>query len=305
MIKCYRRKTRTYNNKILVSEEISGIFLCEESKRPLNKNILLNGIFVDTRNSAHLGDVLTIVLNYPEDNSNIVPKKMHLDIVYEDEHILAINKPAGIAVHPSFLHFDDSLANGVKYYFDTIGLEKKIRAVNRIDLNTSGLVLFAKNEYIQECLIKQMNSSLFEKIYLAVVCGKLPKKIGTINAPIARKENSIIERKVSNNGQTAITHYEILQEFENYSLVKCILETGRTHQIRCQLSENKMPIKGDLKYGAKRSEKMGGIRLHAGKIALFHPVTKEYLEFFGDFPFEDNLWLEVKKSIKNIEDLEK
>ena len=127
--------------KILMSSRL-------KNKLIKNKAILLNGIFVDTRTVAHLGDVLTIILDLSEDNSNIVPSQIPLDIVYEDAHILIVNKPAGIAVHPSMLHFDNSLSNGVKYYFDSIGLHKKIRAVNRIDLNTSGLVLFAKNEYI-------------------------------------------------------------------------------------------------------------------------------------------------------------
>lgn len=255
-----------------------------------NKNILLNGIFVDTRNTAHLGDVLTIVLNYPEDNSNIVPKKMNLDIVYEDEHILAINKPAGIAVHPSILHFDDSLANGIKFYFDTIGLRKKIRAVNRIDLNTSGLVLFAKNEYIQECLIKQMNSSNFEKIYLAIVSGKLSKKVGTINAPIARKENSIIERYVSTNGQTAITHYKVLQEFEDYSLVKCILETGRTHQIRVHMAHIGHPLIGDSLYSSYNQNFISRQALHSYKMNFMHPISKQKLSLEAPLP----------KDIKNL-----
>lgn len=133
-----------------------------------NKCILRNGIFEDTRTVVNIGDEITIVLDYPEDNSNIIPTKMDLDIVFEDEHLLAMNKPAGIAVHPSILHFDNSLSNGVRYYFDSINLHKKIRPVNRIDLNTSGLVLFAKNEYVQECLIKQMTSGLFKKNYLCV-----------------------------------------------------------------------------------------------------------------------------------------
>lgn len=141
-----------------------------------NKCILLNGIFEDTRTITNIGDAITLVLDSPEDNSNILPIKMYLDIVYEDEHFLAINKPAGIAVHPSILHFDDSLSNGVKYYFDCIGLHKKIRPVNRIDLNTSGLVLFAKNEYVQECLIQQMASGMFKKTYLCLVDGFLNNK---------------------------------------------------------------------------------------------------------------------------------
>ncbi len=141
-----------------------------------NKYVLLNGVFQDTRTLVNIGDIITIVLDYSEDNSNIIPTKMNLDIVYEDEYLLALNKPAGIAVHPSILHFDDSLSNGVRYYFDSMGLYKKIRPVNRIDLNTSGLVLFAKNEYVQECLIQQMESEIFKKSYLCLVHGVLDNK---------------------------------------------------------------------------------------------------------------------------------
>lgn len=141
-----------------------------------NKCVLKNGTFEDTRNLVTLGDIITIILDSPEDNSNIVPTQINLDIVYEDEHLLAINKPAGIAVHPSILHFEDSLSNGVRYYFDSINLHKKIRPVNRIDLNTSGLILFAKNEYVQECLIKQMASGLFKKNYLCLINGILEHK---------------------------------------------------------------------------------------------------------------------------------
>lgn len=249
-----------------------------------NKHVLLNNVFVDTRNVAHNGDVVTINLSYPEDNSNIVPTKMDLDIIYEDEHLLAINKPAGIAVHPSILHFEDSLANGVKHYFDTIRLKKKVRAVNRIDLNTSGLVLFAKNEYIQECLIKQMADSSFKKIYLAVVSGKLSNKKGTINAPIARKENSIIERCICENGQTAITHYEVLQEFEQYSLIKCVLETGRTHQIRLHMAYTGHPLLGDSLYGTKSSNLINRHALHSYNMSFIHPISKKKITLEASLP---------------------
>ena len=249
-----------------------------------NKHILLNGVFVDTREIAHVDDVLTIDLSYPEDNTNIVPTKMNLDIIYEDEHILAINKPAGIAVHPSILHFNDSLANGVKYYFDKIGLKKKIRAVNRIDLNTSGLVLFAKNEYIQESLIKQMNSSTFEKIYLAIVSGHLKENKGIINSPIARKENSIIEREVSEKGQVAITLYEVLQEWKNYSLVECSLETGRTHQIRIHMAYIGNPLLGDSLYGSEKQNLINRQALHSYKMKFIHPVSKNKIHLEASIP---------------------
>lgn len=141
-----------------------------------NKCVIRNGYFEDTRNIANVGDIISIILDFPEDNSNIIPNKMNLNIVYEDKHLLVINKPAGIAIHPSILHFGDSISNGVKYYFDSIDLHKKIRPVNRIDLNTSGLVLFAKNEYIQECLINQMTSKIFQKTYICIVNGILNNK---------------------------------------------------------------------------------------------------------------------------------
>lgn len=267
----------TYNvtENIMINDILEKKLLMSsrlKNKLIKNKAILLNGIFVDTRTIAHLGDVLTIILDLAEDNSNIVPSQIPLDIVYEDAHILIVNKPAGIAVHPSMLHFDNSLSNGVKYYFDSIGLHKKIRAVNRIDLNTSGLVLFAKNEYIQECLIKQMANKTFEKTYLALVYGHVPKIKGTINAPIARKENSIIERCVSASGQVAITHYEVIKEFEKYSLVACKLETGRTHQIRVHMAYIGNPLLGDSLYGNNTTSLITRQALHSYKMSFIHPV---------------------------------
>lgn len=249
-----------------------------------SKNVLLNGIFVDTRSIAQVGDIVTVDLSYPEDNSNIVPKNMDLDIIFEDAHLIAINKPAGIAVHPSILHYDNSLANGVRYYFDSIGLKKKIRAVNRIDLNTSGLVLFAKNEYVQECLIKQMKSPDFKKSYISLVCGKLPKSQGTIDAPIARKENSIIERCITENGQSAITHYDVLEEFENYSLVKCTLETGRTHQIRVHMSYIGNPLLGDSLYNCCNCNLINRQALHSNTMEFIHPVSKEKIFLQAPLP---------------------
>lgn len=188
-------------------------------------HISQNGNPVDTRNVVNRNDVIHINLDFEEESENIIPTSMQLDIVYEDEAFLILNKPAGIAVHPSILHYNDSLSNGVKFYFESNGLKRKIRPVNRLDLNTSGLIIFAKNEYVQESLIQQMQSKDFEKEYLAIISGILENKKGTINLPIARKENSIIERCVSDNGQEAMTDYEVIDEFNNISLVKCSLQT--------------------------------------------------------------------------------
>ena len=243
-----------------------------------NKCIYVNNNICDTRDKISIGDTITVDLSLDEDNSNIVPTPMNLDIIYEDEWLLVLHKPAGIAIHPSMLHFDTSLSNGVKYYFDSIGLKKKIRPVNRLDLNTSGLVIFAKCEYIQECLSKQMENKTFKKEYLCIVSGKFKDKIGTINLPIARKKNSIIERCVNNNGQKSITHYEVLQEFDNYSLVKCILETGRTHQIRVHMSYIGHPLLGDTLYG-KSSPLIDRQALHCSKLEFIHPISKQNMIF--------------------------
>ena len=134
-----------------------------------NKRILKNNIVTDTRASVISGDTIFADFDYDEDNSNIIPTKMNLDIIYEDEWFLVVNKPAGIAIHPSQLHYDNSLSNGVRFYFDSIGLKKKIRPVNRLDLNTSGLVIFAKCEYVHEEFIKQMQDGIFKKEYLCIV----------------------------------------------------------------------------------------------------------------------------------------
>lgn len=251
-----------------------------------NKLVLLNDSFVDTRTIANIGDIITIVLNYDEDNSNIYPVKMNLDIIYEDEFLLLINKPSGIPVHPSILHFKDSLSNGIKFYFDSIGLNKKIRAVNRIDLGTSGLVLFAKNEYIQECLIKQMNNNLFKKTYLAIVEGKLSNKTGTISLPIARKENSIIERCISQLGQSAITEYKVQKEFDNYSLIECVLKTGRTHQIRIHMAHIGNPLLGDTLYNKNTNQTnlISRQALHSYKMDFIHPISKKHVEFISPIP---------------------
>ena len=249
------------------------------------QKIYINNTPCDTREKAHQQDILTIDFNYEEDNSNIVPMKMNLDIIFEDDWLLIINKPAGIAIHPSILHYSDSLCNGVRFYFDEIGLKKKIRPVNRLDLNTSGLVVFAKCEYIQECLINQMKNNEFKKEYLAICEGSFYEKVGTINLPIARKENSIIERCISDNGQPSITHFEVLKDLGKYSFVKCSLETGRTHQIRVHMSAIGHPLIGDSLYGST-SSLINRQALHCYHLTFKHPITNIVLNFYGEIPYD-------------------
>ena len=238
-----------------------------------SKNIFLNGEPTYVSKSLKTNDVIIVRIDFIEDSSNIVPVKMDLDILYEDEYYLVINKPPHLPVHPSMLHYENSLSNGVKYYFDSIGLKKKIRPVIRLDKDTSGIVIFAKNEYIQECLISQMKFKNFQKEYIAICSGIFDNKKGTVNLPIGRKDGSIIERCIRLDGDTAITHYEVTSEHSNYSVVKCLLETGRTHQIRVHMEHIGHPIVGDAMYGT-RNKPYTRQCLHASELT-FVPYGKD------------------------------
>lgn len=262
--------------------------------------IFLNDIPTVVYHSISPQDKITVSFDYSEDNSNILPKDFPLDIIYEDDWFLVVNKPPHIPVHPSMLHYEDSLSNGVKFYFDLIGLQKKIRPVNRIDKDTSGLVVFAKNEYVQEDFIRQMKTGDFKKDYIAIVEGDFKEKKGTINAPISRKENSIIERCVHPNGAPSITHYEVLREFNiqgiPISILKCKLETGRTHQIRVHMAYLGHSLLGDDLYGGNTSL-LNRQALHSSSISFVHPITKQVAYYQAPFP--KDLSLLFKTYIKN------
>lgn len=255
------------------------------SKLKLNKCILLNDKETYLDRLLSIGDIVVCNLDFEECSDNIVPCKIDLDIIYEDDALLVINKIPNIAVHPSILHYDNSLANGVKYYFNSIGLNKKIRPVNRLDKDTSGLVIFAKNEYIQECLIKQMQQNSFYKEYVALLCGNLENNCGKIEAPISRKENSIIERCINPSGDYALTYYELIKNYSNFCLVKFVLKTGRTHQIRVHSSYINHPILGDTLYGTA-SNLINRQALHCSKLCFIHPITKKELKLNAPIPFD-------------------
>lgn len=276
-------KDEHYDNVLHVLKE--QFLLSDRLITKLKKanKIYLNSLPTYTKKSVTVGDTVSVLIDFEEDNSNIVASNIPLNIIYEDDYLLVLNKPANIAIHPSILHFDNSLSNGVKFYFDKLGLKKKIRIVNRLDRNTSGIVILAKNEYIQECLIKQMKTNEFKKEYLAIAKGILESKSGTLNFPIARKEGSIIERTVSSDGDSAITHYDVVKEFNNLSLVHIVLETGRTHQIRVHFSHIGHPILGDTLYGSP-SELINRQALHSYKLTFIHPVTKKVVSLEAPLP---------------------
>ena len=256
------------------------------SERLLTKLKKSKKIFLNDSNKIYMdmyvkqNDKISVNLDFDEDNSNIIPVKMDLKILYEDESIIIVDKPANMPVHPSLNHYEDSLSNGIKYYFNILELKRKIRPINRLDKNTSGIVIFAKNEYIQDRLNK------YHKEYLAIVIGKLLGS-GIIDKPIARKEDSIIERCIDSNGEKSITEYEVIQNFKvnntNLSLLKCILHTGRTHQIRVHMKSIGHPILGDTLYG-NYSELINRQALHAYKICFIHPITKKEIEITSSIP---------------------
>ena len=187
--------------------------------------IFLNGNNLYLDYILNYNDKIEVLIDFKENSPNIKPVKMNLNIIYEDEYFIVLDKPSNIPIHPSILHYEDTLSNGLKYYFNENKIDKKIRPVNRLDRNTSGLVIFAKNEYIQELFIKQMSNHLIHKEYIALLEGYMKNDEGIINAPIARKKDSIIERCISPDGDTAITTYKVIQRYNNYSLVKLKLIT--------------------------------------------------------------------------------
>lgn len=283
MILEYIVKDNKYENINQILKQEFHISTRLQQKLIKHYYVFLNGISVDTRNTVKINDVITVNLDFDEESENIVSTQMDLNIIFEDDGLLILDKPAGIAVHPSILHYTDSLSNGVKFYFESIGLKRKIRPVNRLDLNTSGLIIFAKNEYIQECLIQQMQTGTFQKEYIAIVSGSFSEPSGTINLPIARKENSIIERCISPDGQEAITDYCVLEKYDNMSVVRCSLKTGRTHQIRVHMSTIGHPLLGDTLYGVS-SDLIDRQALHSYRICFVHPVSHKNLEFVCDVP---------------------
>ena len=251
-----------------------------------NEHIYLNGELLNTYHPLNHGDILTIDFGYEEIQDNIVSNtNIKLDILYEDDWLLIVNKPPFLPVHPTMRHYESTLSNGVKAYYEQIGLKKKIRPVNRLDKNTSGIVIFAKCEYIQEELTKQMKNNIFQKHYIALVNGNLPidNEIKTIDTPIKRKSDSIIERIVSLDGEKAITKYKVIKNYKDYSELEIRLLTGRTHQIRVHFQSIGHPILGDSLYG-KKSDLIERQALHAYKSSFNHPITKQLVEIKATIP---------------------
>ena len=196
------------------------------------------------------GDILKITIRDTA-SENIVPTDIPLDIVYEDEDVLVINKLPNMPTHPSMGNYENSLANGVMYYYKSKGEERVFRAVNRLDKDTSGLMAVAKNSYIHARLGEEIQKKELKRKYMCIVCGDVERD-GTVDAPIRRADGSVINRIVAPDGQRAVTHYRVVKRYGEYTLLEMELETGRTHQIRVHMAYIGHPLVGDTKYGKNR-----------------------------------------------------
>lgn len=258
----------------------------EFSSRLLKKLELNNKIFLNNRETklnklVFIGDKLSI--SFEESEDEYKPQDMKLDILYEDDDILALNKPPYVVMHPTRSHQEDTLANGILYYFIENDIKRKVRLVNRLDMNTSGIVLIAKNPFVHNELSKQMSSNLTEKYYYAVVEGIIESDRGKIDAPILRLNEEDIIRIVHKDGKNSITHYEVINRFKNMTLVKLKLETGRTHQIRVHMKHINHPIVGDHLYGME-CEIINRQALHCCKMSFIKPFTGTRIEIECDLP---------------------
>lgn len=250
------------------------------------ERILVNGVNVKAKYKVKLGDVIEVDVPEVED-LEIIPEDLNLEIVYEDADVLVVNKPRGMVVHPAPGHATGTLVNGLMHHCkDLSGINGVARPgiVHRIDKDTSGLLMVAKNDVAHEGLVNQLVNKTVTRKYTALVHGHIAHEKGTIEAPIGRDQKDRQKQAVVDNGKHAVTHFQVLERYGEFTLVECRLETGRTHQIRVHMNYIGFPLAGDPKYGAKKTIDFGGQVLHAGVLGFEHPVTKEYLEFSSPLP---------------------
>ena len=250
----------------------------------LEDGILVDGVRVNTRFCPKAGQVLSARLSDPARNSGIVPASGPLDIVYEDEDLIVLNKAAGVPVHPGPGHFDDTIGNFLVHYYETSGQEADFHPVHRLDRGTSGLLVTAKHPHAQEVLKNQLHTPDFRRVYLAVCEGVPEPERGVVDAPLGPRPGSLMEQMVRPDGKAARTRYQVLEVWGGRALVSLELETGRTHQIRVHMARLGHPLTGDFLYGTEDRALIPRPALHSGFLSLLHPITRKKLEFSIPLP---------------------
>ena len=273
----------------ILAEELSEMSRSHIQKLIKDGHISVNQKPVKANYKLSAGDEITVSVPEPE-IPDILPEDIPLDIIYEDDDILVVNKPKGMVVHPAPGHYSGTLVNAIMYHCrdNLSGINGVTRPgiVHRIDMDTTGSLLICKNDRAHQSLAEQLKEHSITRKYHAIVHGNLKEDTGTVNAPIGR--HPVDRKKMSihaPNGRHAVTHYRVLERFGNYTYIECQLETGRTHQIRVHMSSIGHPILGDTVYGpAKPAFKLEGQTLHAKVLGIVHPTTGEYMEFDAPLP---------------------
>lgn len=250
--------------------------LIEKNSISVNDKFIKNSYMVRVDDEIKIDDII-------EESTEVLPEAMTLDIIYEDEYLLVVNKPSGVVVHPSLGHYTNTLVNGLMYHTNLSNNSNRPGIVHRIDKDTSGLLLVAKNDLVHTFLSEEISKRKVDRKYIALVHGVINNDTGTIDAPIGR---DLINRKkmavTDVNSKDAITHFKVLERFNDATLIECTLETGRTHQIRVHMNYIGYPIVNDPMYGRGKVINDFGQMLHAKTIGFTHPITKEYMEFTKD-----------------------
>lgn len=252
------------------------------SKMKRYKTVKVNNKYIRPGDKINKGDLIEVKIE--EEMADFKPQDLKLPILYDDFDIIMVNKPPFMVVHPTKSHFENTIANGVTHYVVEKSENVKIRFVNRLDMNTSGLVIVAKNPYAQFVLSSDMKEDKVEKMYIAVVKGVVKEDFGTINEPIYRPTDDSIKRIVHEEGQPSVTHFEVVQRLKDATVLKLKLETGRTHQIRVHLNHIGHGIIGDELYGYVDENLINRQALHAFSLKFKQPRTREDLEFKAPLP---------------------
>lgn len=265
------------------------------------KKVKANNKVIKSNYKLKKGDFIEVEVPEPVE-LNVSAEEMNLDIVYEDEDVLVVNKEKGIVVHPAPGNYTGTLVNGILHHCsDLSGINGVIRPgiVHRIDKDTSGILVIAKNDEAHNDLAAQFKEHSIKREYYALVEGKFSKVEGTVDKPISRDKKERIKMAINSDGKRAVTHYEVLEQYnKGVSLVKCTLETGRTHQIRVHMASIGHPLVGDLVYGYKRQKfNIEGQALHAKTLGFIHPRTKEYMEFTSELP---NYFKELLEKLRKM-----